>query len=797
MHAKSWFLLLFAALAGSSAYAQAYSETYRPQFHFSRLAGSIGDPCGTIRYKNTYHLFGWDHYISPDLIYWYSSGWPMRGDDGSFAYFSGSVVVDTNNTSGLGSATKPPMVAVYTAHQNSDGRENQRISASTNYTLYYYYSNNPVLDIGFTDGFRDPDVFWDTRSNRWIMDVSMFAQHKVSYYASTNLKSWQYLGQFGPVGGRDQVWETPNLFQLPVNGDLGNKKWVQTCGMGPNKVQFFVGDFNGAQFVMAPESAAYINLGVGLEGDAFADFEGVTYGDWTATGTAFGSGPAQGTLPNQQAVSGYFGQRLVNSFLNGDSATGTLTSPPFTIASRRIAFLIGGGNASGQACINLLVNGSVVRTATGQNSEAMAWSGWDVSQLWGQTAQLQIVDNATGGWGHILVDQILFSDVLADFESGSYAGWTVTGSAFGSAPAAGGVSGQTAVSGYLGSRLANSYNGGDGATGSLRSADFTLTRNCINFLIGGGNQPGTACINLVVGGNVVCSATGQDSEILKRDGWDVSPWKGQTARIEIIDTATGGWGHIMVDHIFLSDTLMNQRVEHANWVDGGPDFYAPRAYRDYDNADSCTYWLGWMGNWEYATVVPTSWGRGAESLPRKIELKLSSRGYELVQAPLARLQQKLRQAGVALGPRKIQDTVTLPEFQPSKNTYELEAVFNLHASNQNFGLNLCVAGTNKVVVGYNAATSNLYLDRRDCGNVGFSPAFPKWVSTPFAPRAHFIKFQVFVDQSSIEVFVNDGERVITSLIFPDPSSLGIQLFSLNGATTLRSLNAWPLKSIWQ
>ena len=141
----------------------------------------------------------------------------------------------------------------------------------------------------------------------------------------------------------------------------------------------------------------------------FADFEGTNYGAWTTTGTAFGSGPAQGTLPGQQAVSGYQGSGLVNSYNGRDASTGTLTSPSFVISQPYIDFLIGGGNNPGRTCMNLLVNNVVVRAETGANSETLTAQQWDVSAFLGQTATLQIVDSATGGWGHILIDQIVFS----------------------------------------------------------------------------------------------------------------------------------------------------------------------------------------------------------------------------------------------------------------------------------------------------------------------------------------------------------------------------------------------------
>lgn len=146
-----------------------------------------------------------------------------------------------------------------------------------------------------------------------------------------------------------------------------------------------------------------------------ADFEGDGYGAWTVEGTAFGTGPAKGTLKGQMKVSGFKGSGLVNSFNGGDRSTGTLTSPEFTIERHYLGFLIGGGGFEGKTCLNLLVDGKVVRTAVGPNtepggSEELSPMGWNVAELIGRKARLQVVDAATGGWGHINVDEILQTD---------------------------------------------------------------------------------------------------------------------------------------------------------------------------------------------------------------------------------------------------------------------------------------------------------------------------------------------------------------------------------------------------
>ena len=146
-----------------------------------------------------------------------------------------------------------------------------------------------------------------------------------------------------------------------------------------------------------------------------ADFEQLTYGSWVTSGTAFGTGPAQGTLPNQMSVSGYRGHGLVNTYLPDDRAIGALTSPPFVIHRRFLNFLIGGGYHPGKTGMNLIVEGKHVLTVTGdsrtpQDSEALTWANWDVAKWQGKSARVEIFDFETGGWGHINVDEITQSD---------------------------------------------------------------------------------------------------------------------------------------------------------------------------------------------------------------------------------------------------------------------------------------------------------------------------------------------------------------------------------------------------
>jgi len=147
-----------------------------------------------------------------------------------------------------------------------------------------------------------------------------------------------------------------------------------------------------------------------------ADFEGDSYDDWKTTGQAVGTRPAIANINPRNKVTGHLGKGLANTFRDGDKTTGSLTSPPFPIERQHLNFLIGGGRHTGKTCINLKVDGKVVHSAAGpalkdsQGREIMDWHSWDLSDLKGKQAVIEIVDNHSGGWGHILVDHIIQSD---------------------------------------------------------------------------------------------------------------------------------------------------------------------------------------------------------------------------------------------------------------------------------------------------------------------------------------------------------------------------------------------------
>jgi fructan beta-fructosidase len=273
--ARTPFLLatgLAAALVSVAASPQgSYMEPFRPQYHFTPEKNWMNDPNGLVFYEGEYHLFyqynpagnkwghmSWGHAVSPDMVHWTHLPLALPEAD-SVMIFSGSAVVDWKNSSGFGKDGKPPLVAVYTGFRTTDRRQFQCIAYSNDKgRTWTKYSGNPVIDINSTD-FRDPKVQWHEATRRWIMTVSLSAEHKVRFYGSDNLKAWKLLSEFGPAGATGGVWECPDLFELPLSG-TNDKRWVLAVNMNPGSVaggsggQYFVGHFDGTRFVADTDS---------------------------------------------------------------------------------------------------------------------------------------------------------------------------------------------------------------------------------------------------------------------------------------------------------------------------------------------------------------------------------------------------------------------------------------------------------------------------------------------------------------------------------------------------------------
>jgi sucrose-6-phosphate hydrolase SacC (GH32 family) len=620
-----------------------YNEKYRGQYHFSPSSGWIGDPCGFLYFQGRYHMFWWGKATSQDLVHYKEETLKaLTGEPAGVQYWTGSAVVDKKNTAGFGINA---MIPIYTDGGGAVQVQGLSYNTDSTYTAFKYYDKNPVLDIG-NSNFRDPTVFWHEPTSKWIMVVALAEERKVEFYSSPNLKDWTWMSDFGPLGARQNVWECPDLFQVALDGNSLNKKWVMVVSVGPNKEQYFIGDFDGKAFTVDSQTMDYLTKGTGMDGEVFMSFDGSNFGEWTVTGTSFGTRPITLSTPE------HIGLGMVSSSEGGDSNTGTLSSPEFTIRKKAINFLIGAGNHPDQTCINLIIDNKVVRSTTGDNSGFLKWNGWDVSDLIGKKAKIQIVDKYTGAeWGHIDIDQIRFSDILH-----------------------------------------------------------------------------------------------------------------------------------------------SENREHALWVDYGSDFYASRTFRDYDGTLSDTTWLGWVSNWEYAKEVLGYWGQGQWSIARNLALKTYPEGVRLIQTSVKQLE-SLRNTRFSFTGRTLSEgTYKIPEFQPKQNTYEIEAAFSTTNPNK-FGFNLCVGSGRKLVVGYDTRTSCMYIDRTNCTDSSLTD-FSKILYAPAESENGQIKMRIFIDKSSIEIFVNSGKTVLTALTYPDESQTGLEIFSEKGNSTTLDFSAWMLNSIW-
>jgi fructan beta-fructosidase len=264
---KIILLLLFIfSLTIIIAQSPLYKEKYRPRFHFSPAKNWTNDPNGLVYFDGEYHLFyqynpygnrwghmSWAHSVSPDLVHWKHLPLAIPEKD-SIMIFSGSAVIDKNNTTGFATkAGQVPMVAIYTAHiiPDSSNKETYRQEQHIAYSLdkgrtWTKYAGNPVLDIHKKD-FRDPKVFWYDKEKEWIMAVVLPHEHVVQFYSSKNLKQWEHLSDFGPAGDDTNIWECPDLLQVPVENDPGKKKWV-IINSQQTTMQYFVGEFDGTKF---------------------------------------------------------------------------------------------------------------------------------------------------------------------------------------------------------------------------------------------------------------------------------------------------------------------------------------------------------------------------------------------------------------------------------------------------------------------------------------------------------------------------------------------------------------------
>lgn len=231
----------------------------RPHYHFTPQQNFMNDPNGLVFYDGEYHLFyqhnpfgdvwghiSWGHAVSHDRVHWGHLHVALYEEDG-IMIFSGSAVVDWQNTSGLGVNGEPPLIAVYTGHTSKEQTQNLAYSHDRGRT-WTKYTGNPIIAIGAQE-FRDPKVFWYEPTQKWIMVTVLADQFKVRFDDSPDLKNWTYLSDFGPAGAVDGVWECPDLFPLPIEDQPEQRKWVlKVDALKGTGAQYFIGDFNGKCF---------------------------------------------------------------------------------------------------------------------------------------------------------------------------------------------------------------------------------------------------------------------------------------------------------------------------------------------------------------------------------------------------------------------------------------------------------------------------------------------------------------------------------------------------------------------
>ncbi|MGZ8558636.1 MAG: glycoside hydrolase family 32 protein [Chitinophagaceae bacterium] len=270
-------------------------EPHRPQIHFSPAAHWINDPNGMVYHNGIYHLFfqyhphssvwgpmHWGHATSRDLIHWKREPIAIYPDSLG-TIFSGSAVVDKNNTSGFGKKGQPPLVAIFTHHDTigeKAGRndfQNQSIAYSNDDgKTWIKYGGNPVVKNPGIRDFRDPKVMWYEPQKTWVMTLATLDQ--ITFYSSPDLKNWKKESEFGKeIGAHGGVWECPDLFALDDNG---KKVWVLIVNLnpgGPNggsSTQYFLGDFDGNKFTAAHTDTRWLDYGPD-------DYAGIT---WSNTG---------------------------------------------------------------------------------------------------------------------------------------------------------------------------------------------------------------------------------------------------------------------------------------------------------------------------------------------------------------------------------------------------------------------------------------------------------------------------------------------------------------------------------
>ena len=267
-----------AVVESASEPKQNETRHWRAKYHYAPERNWMNDPNGLVYFEGEYHLFyqynpfgadwghmSWGHAVSPDLVNW--TELPVALPEAGFMVFSGSAVVDWQNSSGLGNGLEPPLIALFTAHDGARCNQSQHLAFSHDRgRSWAHYSGNPVIDIGEAD-FRDPKVFWHAPSQHWVMVVALAQAHKLLIYSSPNLIDWTQQSEFGPLGATGGQWECPDLIELPVEGEDGEAAWILKIDVDKDLIgkgsggQYFIGHFDGRSFTPESECARIVDFG--------------------------------------------------------------------------------------------------------------------------------------------------------------------------------------------------------------------------------------------------------------------------------------------------------------------------------------------------------------------------------------------------------------------------------------------------------------------------------------------------------------------------------------------------------